>query len=64
METELLLDKNQIIDSFKNLPDKVSSEDLIERIREAATSPGTSHEDLYGNLSSRKEISCHEFDLE
>lgn len=32
MEPELLLDKNQIIESFKDLPDKVSSEDLIERI--------------------------------
>lgn len=32
MESETLLDKNQIIESFKDLPDKVSSEALIERI--------------------------------
>jgi hypothetical protein len=32
MEPELLLDKNQIIESFKDLPDKVSPEVLIERI--------------------------------
>ncbi len=56
MEPELLLDKNQIIESFKDLPDKVSSEDLIERIlfiklvnervREAATSSGTPNEEF------------------
>ena len=32
MESETLLDKNQVIESFKDLPDKVTSEDLIERI--------------------------------
>lgn len=32
MEPELLLDKNQIIESFKDLLDKVSSEYLVERI--------------------------------
>lgn len=29
---EILLDKNQVIASLSELPDKVSSEDLIERI--------------------------------
>jgi predicted PurR-regulated permease PerM len=29
---ELLLDKNQVIESLSQLPDKVSSEELIERI--------------------------------
>ncbi len=30
--TEILLDKAEIIASFKNLPDKVSAADMIERI--------------------------------
>lgn len=29
---DVLLDKNQILDSFKDLPERVSSEELIERI--------------------------------
>lgn len=29
---EILLDKNQVLDSLRELPDRVSSEDLIERI--------------------------------
>ena len=29
---EPLLDKNKVIDLFKNLPEMVSSEDLIEKI--------------------------------
>ncbi|GAB4049492.1 hypothetical protein [Spirosoma litoris] len=29
---EILLDKNQVLASLNELPDKVSSEDLIERI--------------------------------
>ncbi|AUD06530.1 hypothetical protein [Spirosoma pollinicola] len=29
---EILLDKNQVLASLSELPDKVSSEDLIERI--------------------------------
>lgn len=29
---EILLDKNQVLDSLSKLPDRVSSEDLIERI--------------------------------
>lgn len=32
MNTETLLDKNQVIDSFQNLPDQVSVDELIERI--------------------------------
>ena len=28
----VLLDRNQVLDSLRELPDKVSSEDLIERI--------------------------------
>lgn len=32
MYTETLLDKNQVINSFSDLPDQVSSEELIERI--------------------------------
>ncbi len=31
-QTEPLLEKSKVIDSFKNLPEKVSSEDLIEKI--------------------------------
>lgn len=29
---DVLLDKKQVLDSFQDLPDKVSSEELIERI--------------------------------
>ena len=32
MEAETLLKKSQVIDSFQNLPEEVSAEDLIERI--------------------------------
>ena len=32
METETLLDKKQVIESFGNLPDQVTADQLIERI--------------------------------
>ena len=32
METETLLNKNQVIESFGNLPDQVTADELIERI--------------------------------
>lgn len=32
MTEDVLLDKKQVLDSFQDLPDKVSSEELIERI--------------------------------
>jgi len=56
METETLLNKNQVIESFGNLPDQVTADQLIERIlfirlinerlREAENEPGTSHHDF------------------
>jgi predicted transcriptional regulator len=32
LSTEILLDKSEVIASFKDLPDKVSAADMIERI--------------------------------
>lgn len=32
LREDVLLDKNQVLDSFKDLPEQVSSEELIERI--------------------------------
>jgi hypothetical protein len=32
LTAETLLDKSEVMESFKNLPEKVSAEDLIERI--------------------------------
>ncbi|MBN8826987.1 MULTISPECIES: hypothetical protein [Spirosoma] len=64
MEEELLLDKNQVIESFGNLPDKVSADELIERILfirlinerllEAKTTPGTSHEQFMEEFKAFK----------
>ncbi|MBD2703975.1 hypothetical protein IC229_25240 [Spirosoma sp. BT702] len=67
MEEELLLDKNQVIESFGNLPDKVTADQLIERILfirlinerllEANTTPGTSHEQFikeFGEYKAQK----------
>ncbi|GAB3999880.1 hypothetical protein GCM10028807_51360 [Spirosoma daeguense] len=64
MEPETLLDKNQIIESFSNLPDQVTADQLVERIlfirlinerlQEASTTPGTSHEDFMRELDEMK----------
>ncbi|RAI75726.1 hypothetical protein HMF3257_19035 [Spirosoma telluris] len=59
---EILLDKNQVLASLSELPDKVSSEDLIERIlfikliesrlRETAEVP---HEQVMQELKALKQ---------
>lgn len=61
---EILLDKNQVIESFGNLPDQVTADELIERIlftrliqerlREAEREPGTSHEDFMREFADFK----------
>lgn len=64
METETLLNKNQVIESFGNLPDQVTADQLIERIlfirllnerlQEAENEPGTSHQDFIREFNEFK----------
>ena len=64
METETLLDKSQIIESFGNLPDQVTADQLIERIlfirlineriRETETQSGTTHKDFMREFDEYK----------
>lgn len=65
METETLLDKNQVIESFESLPDQVTADQLIERIlfirlinerlQEVERGPGTPHEDFMREFKIFKE---------
>lgn len=64
METETLLNKNQVIESFGNLPDEVTADQLIERIlfirlinerlQEMEHEPGTPHEDFMREFNEYK----------
>ena len=65
MESETLLDKDQVIESFRSLPDQVTAEQLIERIlfirlinerlQEAQLRPGTPHEDFMREFKAFKD---------
>ena len=60
--SEILLDKAEIITALSNLPDKVSAEDMIDKIlfmkrleigfREAEAGNGTSHEEVMASIGS------------
>ena len=64
MEAETLLDKKQVIESFGNLPDHVTADELIERIlfirlinerlQEAKNEPGIPHEDFMRDFNDFK----------
>lgn len=69
MESETLLDKRQVIESFENLPDHVTADDLIERIlfirlineriQEAEREPGTPHNEFmreFNEFKARRKV--------
>lgn len=64
LSTEILLTKEEVIASFKDLPDKVSAEDIIEKIlflkrleiglQEAEAGNTTPHEEVMAQLKRWK----------
>ena len=64
MLADTLLSKSQVINSFQNLPEQVTADELIERIlflrlinerlQEAEREPGTPHEDFMREFNEFK----------